>query len=141
MPPDILNEPDANGSNLDESVTNEGGQIQLLCLATGVPQPTVSILQLTFFSKKFFFLWKLCLLFSRSLEKVSSVVVAFNVLLYYYEIWSDLYFIYYSYKTHPLWRRNTFTKNPCSVPTCAVYDILPKFWGTKFSILMKIINA
>lgn len=39
--PDILNE-NFNGSSLDESVTNEGGQIQLVCIATGVPEPTVS---------------------------------------------------------------------------------------------------
>lgn len=43
VPPDILNEADTNGSSLDESVTNEGGQIQLVCIATGVPGPTVSI--------------------------------------------------------------------------------------------------
>lgn len=43
VPPDILNEADTNGSSLDESVTNEGGQIQLICVATGVPQPTVCI--------------------------------------------------------------------------------------------------
>lgn len=43
VPPDILNEADTNGSSLDESVTNEGGQIQLVCIATGVPEPTVSI--------------------------------------------------------------------------------------------------
>lgn len=42
--PDILNEPDPNGNSLDESVTNEGGQIQLVCIATGVPQPTVTYL-------------------------------------------------------------------------------------------------
>lgn len=42
VPPDILNEADTNESSLDESVTNEGGQIQLVCIATGVPQPTVS---------------------------------------------------------------------------------------------------
>lgn len=41
--PDILNEPDPSGNSLDESVTNEGGQIQLVCIATGVPQPTVCI--------------------------------------------------------------------------------------------------
>ncbi|XP_031618862.1 neurotrimin-like isoform X2 [Contarinia nasturtii] len=40
VPPDILNEADTNGSSLDESVTNEGGQIQLVCIATGVPTPT-----------------------------------------------------------------------------------------------------
>lgn len=42
VPPDILNEADTNGSSLDESVTNEGGIIQLVCIATGVPEPTVS---------------------------------------------------------------------------------------------------
>ncbi|XP_055296143.1 neurotrimin isoform X2 [Sitodiplosis mosellana] len=42
VPPDILNEADTNGSSLDESVTNEGGQIQLVCIATGVPEPTTT---------------------------------------------------------------------------------------------------
>lgn len=35
MPPDILNSPETE----DESVTNEGGNVQLLCQATGVPEP------------------------------------------------------------------------------------------------------
>lgn len=38
MPPDILNTPDMA---IDESVTNEGGSVQLVCQATGVPEPTV----------------------------------------------------------------------------------------------------
>lgn len=37
VPPDILNEPDLSTGSLDEGVTNEGGQIQLVCIATGVP--------------------------------------------------------------------------------------------------------
>lgn len=41
MPPDILNQPDTNSANLEEGITNEGGTIQLMCLATGVPEPTV----------------------------------------------------------------------------------------------------
>lgn len=38
VPPDILNHPD---QNLEESVTNEGGTITLICSAIGVPAPTV----------------------------------------------------------------------------------------------------
>ncbi|KAI8119377.1 Lachesin [Lucilia cuprina] len=38
VPPDILNHPD---QNLEESITNEGGTITLICSATGVPMPTV----------------------------------------------------------------------------------------------------
>ena len=34
--PDILNSPE---TSIDESVTNEGGNVQLLCQATGVPEP------------------------------------------------------------------------------------------------------
>lgn len=41
VPPDILNEPDLNTGSLDEGITNEGGQIQLVCIATGVPEPSV----------------------------------------------------------------------------------------------------
>lgn len=37
VPPDILNEPELNTGSLDEGITNEGGQIQLVCIATGVP--------------------------------------------------------------------------------------------------------
>lgn len=37
VPPDILNEPDLNTGSLDEGITNEGGQVQLVCIATGVP--------------------------------------------------------------------------------------------------------
>lgn len=36
VPPDILNAE-------DESITGEGGQIQLVCTATGVPEPEVRI--------------------------------------------------------------------------------------------------
>lgn len=36
VPPDILNAPELSA---DESVTNEGGNVQLLCQATGVPEP------------------------------------------------------------------------------------------------------
>lgn len=42
VPPDILDDPESNGGSMDEGITNEGGQIQLLCIATGVPPPTVS---------------------------------------------------------------------------------------------------
>lgn len=38
VPPDILNHPD---QSLEESITNEGGTITLICSATGVPMPTV----------------------------------------------------------------------------------------------------
>ena len=58
VPPDILNLPDMHGgggsvigipglpglpggSNLEEGNCNEGGIIQLICSATGVPEPTV----------------------------------------------------------------------------------------------------
>jgi hypothetical protein len=36
VPPDILNTPEISA---DESVTNEGGNVQLMCQATGVPEP------------------------------------------------------------------------------------------------------
>lgn len=36
VPPDILNAPELSA---DESVTNEGGNVQLMCQATGVPEP------------------------------------------------------------------------------------------------------
>lgn len=36
VPPDILNSLETSA---DESVTNEGGNVQLLCKATGVPEP------------------------------------------------------------------------------------------------------
>lgn len=36
VPPDILNSPEIS---VDESVTNEGGNVQLMCQATGVPEP------------------------------------------------------------------------------------------------------
>lgn len=38
VPPDILNTPEISA---DESVTNEGGNVQLMCQATGVPEPSV----------------------------------------------------------------------------------------------------
>ncbi|CRL01622.1 CLUMA_CG014425, isoform A [Clunio marinus] len=38
VPPDILNAPELSA---DESVTNEGGNVQLMCQATGVPEPSV----------------------------------------------------------------------------------------------------
>lgn len=41
VPPDILNQPDANNAAQEEGVSNEGGTIQLACSATGVPEPTV----------------------------------------------------------------------------------------------------
>lgn len=46
VPPDILNQPDINdGSmvnvNMEEGISNEGGVIQLICAATGIPEPTV----------------------------------------------------------------------------------------------------
>lgn len=41
MPPDIIDEPDPNSSTLDEGITNEGGETQLKCRATGVPEPMV----------------------------------------------------------------------------------------------------
>ncbi|KAG4080629.1 hypothetical protein HA402_013159 [Bradysia odoriphaga] len=41
VPPDILNEPELNTGSLDEGITNEGGQITLVCIATGVPEPSV----------------------------------------------------------------------------------------------------
>lgn len=46
VPPDILNQPDINdGSmvnvNMEEGISNEGGVIQLICSATGIPEPTV----------------------------------------------------------------------------------------------------
>lgn len=43
--PDILNGPDTNSAAaaavLEEGLINEGGQTQLVCSATGVPEPTV----------------------------------------------------------------------------------------------------
>lgn len=39
--PDILNEPELNSASLEEGITNEGAQTQLICTATGVPEPTV----------------------------------------------------------------------------------------------------
>lgn len=39
VPPDILNAIESSG---DESVTNEGGNVQLLCQATGVPEPRLN---------------------------------------------------------------------------------------------------
>ncbi len=39
VPPDILNSPETSA---DESVTNEGGSVQLLCKATGVPEPRLA---------------------------------------------------------------------------------------------------
>lgn len=40
MPPDILNSLETSA---DESVTNEGGNVQLLCKATGVPDPRLDV--------------------------------------------------------------------------------------------------
>lgn len=40
VPPDILNSPETSA---DESVTNEGGNVQLMCKATGVPEPRFAI--------------------------------------------------------------------------------------------------
>lgn len=37
--PDVLDDPDAGA--MDEGIPKEGGQIQLVCIATGVPPPTV----------------------------------------------------------------------------------------------------
>lgn len=40
--PDILNGPGLQGvASLEEGLINEGGQTQLVCSATGVPEPTV----------------------------------------------------------------------------------------------------
>ncbi|EDS37883.1 conserved hypothetical protein [Culex quinquefasciatus] len=39
--PDILNSNDPNSASLEEGVANEGGNVQLLCQAVGVPLPTV----------------------------------------------------------------------------------------------------
>lgn len=39
MPPDILNEHEPN--SLEGGVANEAGNVQLVCQATGVPEPTV----------------------------------------------------------------------------------------------------
>lgn len=46
VPPDILNSIETSA---DESVTNEGGNVQLLCKATGVPEPRLEmhLIQLT----------------------------------------------------------------------------------------------
>lgn len=41
VPPDILNQPDSNNALLEDGITNEGGTIQLVCVATGVPEPSV----------------------------------------------------------------------------------------------------
>ncbi|XP_055589719.1 protein amalgam-like [Uranotaenia lowii] len=41
VPPDILNSNDPNSASLEEGVANEGGNIQLLCQAVGVPLPNV----------------------------------------------------------------------------------------------------
>jgi hypothetical protein len=41
VPPDILNQPDLDGMTMEAGVTNEGGSIQLVCQATGVPEPHV----------------------------------------------------------------------------------------------------
>ncbi|XP_055643967.1 protein amalgam [Toxorhynchites rutilus septentrionalis] len=41
VPPDILNTNDPNSASLEEGVANEGGNIQLVCQAVGVPLPNV----------------------------------------------------------------------------------------------------
>ncbi|XP_055550060.1 protein amalgam [Wyeomyia smithii] len=41
VPPDILNSNDPNSASLEEGIANEGGNIQLLCQAVGVPLPNV----------------------------------------------------------------------------------------------------
>ncbi|GAB0087297.1 uncharacterized protein DMENIID0001_015910 [Sergentomyia squamirostris] len=41
VPPDILNQPDTNSATQEEGITPEGGTVQLVCAATGVPEPTV----------------------------------------------------------------------------------------------------
>lgn len=46
VPPDILNQPEISvGSmvnvNMEEGISNENGVIQLICAATGIPEPTV----------------------------------------------------------------------------------------------------
>ncbi|KAL5277380.1 hypothetical protein ACFFRR_002552 [Megaselia abdita] len=45
VPPDILNQPEISSSmvnaNMEEGISNEGGVIQLICAATGIPEPTV----------------------------------------------------------------------------------------------------
>lgn len=41
VPPDILNQPDSNNALLEDGITNEGGTIHLVCVATGVPEPSV----------------------------------------------------------------------------------------------------
>lgn len=61
--PDILNDADTNVSSLDESVTNEGGQIQLVCIATGVPQPTVSDCRVAIYTQPMFEISIACFFF------------------------------------------------------------------------------
>ncbi|XP_055711592.1 lachesin isoform X1 [Phlebotomus papatasi] len=41
VPPDILNQPDTNSATQEEGITPEGGTVQLVCSATGVPMPSV----------------------------------------------------------------------------------------------------
>lgn len=41
VPPDILNSLE---SYADESVTTEGGNVQLMCKATGVPEPRLDFI-------------------------------------------------------------------------------------------------
>uniref|UniRef100_A0A1B0CHA9 Ig-like domain-containing protein n=1 Tax=Lutzomyia longipalpis TaxID=7200 RepID=A0A1B0CHA9_LUTLO len=41
VPPDILNQPDTNSATQEEGITPEGGTVQLVCSATGVPLPSV----------------------------------------------------------------------------------------------------